>query len=105
MLPRLKLKPLNGIGAVATLFSFLLLLTCPALAAAQAMVAPVIASAIPNYATTPPTLTLVGYDFGTDLPSVTIDYLPAVILSYTNTQLVVQIPAAVYATPGSYGFR
>jgi len=35
---------------------------------------------------------------------VTINYLTAVVVTFNDTQVVVQIPALVYATPGSYGF-
>ena len=100
---RLTPAPLNGKGTLASMASFLLLLSCPLLTTAQTpMVAPVILSAEPTYITTHPTLTLTGTGFGTDLPTVTIDNLPATVLSFSNTVVIVQIPSVVGDVPGSY---
>ena len=98
---RFTLMPLRGIGALVSMVGFLLLLSCPLLTAAT-LFPPVINSAVPTYTTNPPQLTIVGTDLGTALPVVTINNLPAVVVTHTNTRVVVQIPAAVYAAPGSY---
>ncbi len=100
---RLTPARLNGTGALASMAGFVLLLSCPLLTTAQTpMVAPVILSAEPTYITTHPTLTLTGTGFGTDLPTVTIDNLPATVLSFSNTVVIVQIPSVVGDVPGSY---
>jgi hypothetical protein len=91
--------PLKGIGALASMVSFLLLLSYPLRAAAWC---PEVTSAEPTYKTNPPELTLVGTNFGTVLPVVTIDGLSALVVTHTNTLVKVKIPAAVYAVPGSY---
>ncbi|WP_114205919.1 IPT/TIG domain-containing protein [Acidisarcina polymorpha] len=92
--------PLKGIGALTSVAGFLLLLSCPT--RASAWCPEVITSAEPSYKTNPPELTLVGTNFGTGIPDVKIDGLSAVVVSHTNTRVVVKIPASVYEVPGSY---
>src|ERR1019366_3283469 len=95
--------PVKGIGVLASVASFLLLLGLPQLTTAQpSMIAPVVVAAVPNYTANPPTLTLTGTNFGTLKPIVTIDCLPAVVVSFSISQVVDQIPAAISSMPGTY---
>jgi hypothetical protein len=80
--------------------SVLLLLACPLLQASVA--APVITAAEPTYKTNPPRLTITGTNFGTSLPSIKIGTVPAAVVSYSNTTVIVDIPTSVSSTPGSY---
>jgi hypothetical protein len=63
---------------------------------------PRIASAVPNYSTSPHKLTIVGSGFGTTKPQVTISQAGALVLSYNANIVVVQIPSVIDAIPGSY---
>jgi len=92
------------IGKAGTLMltASIILLVCCTMVQAGNIQLPVINSAQPNYANTPNQLTILGSNFGSAKPFVAISGSPAVVLTYTNTQVVVQIPAAISATPGSY---
>jgi hypothetical protein len=52
--------------------------------------------------TSPHQLVIKGTGFGTSRPVVAISGFPALVLSYTNTVVTVQIPAMVDAVPGTY---
>ena len=93
---------LKGIGALASMASFLLLFCCPLLTFADPIYPPVIISAEPTYTTNPPQLIIAGANFGTVKPGVTIKGLSATVVTFTETQVVVQIPAPVYTVPGTY---
>ena len=101
---------LKGVCALTLMAGFLLLISCPLLKAAantpdpviNNMAIPVINSAEPNYTTKPPRLTISGANFGTLIPVVTITGVSAIVVTHTNTQVVVQIPQSIYSTPGNY---
>lgn len=59
---------------------------------------PVIMSAQANFVTN--TLTIAGNNFGTALPTVTLDATKLTVTSNTNTQIVANLPAGII--PGSY---
>jgi hypothetical protein len=61
-----------------------------------------IVSAGTVYTTSPHQLVIKGTGFGTSRPVVAISGFPALVLSYTNTVVTVQIPAVVDAVPGTY---
>jgi len=94
---------LKGLGALASMASFFLL-GCSALptVSADPIHPPVIISAAPNYTTNPPQLIITGANFGTVTPGITINGLSAPIVTFTEAQVVVQIPAPVYTVPGTY---
>ena len=95
--------PMKGVGILTLTTIFVLLNYCSLLLAGGTQFAgPVINSAVPNYATTPNRLTILGSNFGTTLPGVKISGTMAVVTSYNDAMVVVQIPAAISATPGSY---
>ncbi len=50
----------------------------------------------------PPQLTIMGSNFGTVQPSVTLNGLPVSVMSYTNTLVVVTLPASIESAPGTY---
>ena len=93
---------LKGVGALTTTASFLLLFCCPLPTSADPIYPPVIISAEPTYTTNPPQLIIAGANFGTVKPGVTINGLSATVVTFTETQVVVQIPAPVYTVPGTY---
>src|ERR1700735_983536 len=87
--------PVQRLGALASIACFLLLLSFPLPSIAQStMINPIIVAALPNYTTKPPTLTITGADFGLMQPKITINYLSAGVVSYSNNQVVLQITAA-----------
>lgn len=59
---------------------------------------PVIVSAQANFVSN--TLTIVGNNFGTAMPTVTLDATKLTVTSNTNTQIVANLPAGIM--PGSY---
>jgi len=61
-----------------------------------------IVSAVPVYTASPHQLIIRGTGFGPWQPVVTVATLPALVLSYTNTVVVAEIPAAVDTVPGVY---
>src|SRR4051812_4730029 len=61
-----------------------------------------ISSAVPVYTVSPHQLIMQGSGFGTLQPLVTISTIPALVLSYTDTLVTVQIPSVVDAVPGIY---
>jgi hypothetical protein len=93
---------MKSIGAFAAMVCFALMPSCPLFAIGIAMIQPLISSAQPTYATTPPRLNIAGANLGTTAPVVKINGVSAVVVSYTNSLVVVQIPASIYTVPGSY---
>jgi hypothetical protein len=71
-----------------------------AIASGQSTTAPRISGSIVNTTVTPYQLTIVGSNFGSIQPPVTLDDLPLTVISYTNTMVVATIPNSV--VPGSY---
>ncbi len=61
---------------------------------------PVIAAVTES--TQPPQLTIMGSNFGTVAPAVTLNNLPVSVMSYTNTLVVVTLPASIESAPGTY---
>ena len=68
----------------------------------RAATKPSIVSAVPVYTVSPHQLIIRGTGFGTSQPVVTISDHPALVLSYTETVVAVQIPSAINAVPGAY---
>jgi hypothetical protein len=70
------------------------------MALAQSNTAPRISGSIVNTTVTPNQLTIVGSNFGSIQPVVTLDDVLVMVISYSNTMVVAQIPNSV--VPGSY---
>ena len=87
------MRKTTGVG----LLSFVLILPSVALANK-----PSIRSAVPDYSNG--TLFIAGSNFGPS-PSVAIDRMRVTIISYSDSLLLVQVPASVIATPGTYLVR
>jgi len=79
-------------------------LTVPASLTAQSSpastVRPYITSASADFSMNPVPLTIGGAAFGSSKPVVTVDAQPAEVISYTDTQIVVNLPAGL--SQGSY---
>lgn len=61
---------------------------------------PVILAANPDSAVTPTTLTLIGLNFGSPAPIITLGGTPLPVLSASNTRVVVSVPPGI--VPGTY---
>jgi hypothetical protein len=70
------------------------------IAFAQSVTAPRISGSIVNTTVTPNQLTIVGSNFGSIQPAVTLNDMLLTLISYSNTMVVAQLPNSF--TPGSY---
>jgi hypothetical protein len=61
---------------------------------------PLIIGAVPDFGVNPTQLTISGSNFGTTQPLVSLDGLPLTVMSFTDTVVVVSLPASL--APGSY---
>ncbi len=67
---------------------------------ANAAVQPVITAVTTDYQVDPPTITIAGKYLGSVTPTVTLDGMPLVVVTYTSTQVTALLPANL--APGSY---
>jgi hypothetical protein len=83
-------------------FGVAILALVPVLALAEDSRMPNIVAATESLQTTPHQLTIKGTHFGTAKPFVSLDGLNLVVLSYTDTIVVVAVPASIDSVPGTY---
>jgi hypothetical protein len=74
----------------------------PALALADDQKMPRIVAATESFQITPHQLTIKGANFGKAKPFVNLDGLNMVVLSYTETMVVTQVPPSIDSIPGTY---